>query len=279
MQRLFLFIYQNRAFAIFVLLEVICTWMIVQNNRYQGVAFFNTSDRFAASLVRISTNISGYFALRDVNERLSQENAFLKEKLNQRTKSLFQLEVIEERDPEILNSLDYISAKVINNSTRRFKNYLTIDKGIKHGIAPGMAVINGAGVVGKVKSVSRNFAVVYSMLHTDVMVSSTVNRTGDLCSVNWEGKDIRTSNLLYVPRHTQLQVGDSVTTSGFNAIFPPRVLIGCIQDFSTREDALFHDVKVELANDFNQLAYVYVVRNNLLTERDSLEIMQEIPIQ
>ena len=279
MQRLFLFIYQNRAFATFILLEVICAWMIIQNNRYQGVAFFNTSNRFAAGLVRISTNISGYFALRDVNEKLSEENAMLKKRLNQRTQSLFQLDIVEERDPEILNSLEYLSAKVINNSTRRFKNYLTVDKGTKDGIEPGMAVINGTGVVGKVKSVSKNFAVVYSLLHTDVMVSTKVDRTDDLCSVNWGGKDIRMANLMYVPRHTQLQVGDSVTTSGFNAIFPAEVLVGWIEEFSTRDDALFHDVKVKLANDFNKLAFVYVVKNRLLMEQDSLQSTGEILVR
>ena len=42
-----------------------------------------------------------------------------------------------------------IEAEVINNSLRKRKNYITINKGSIDGIEEGMGVISNSGVVGK----------------------------------------------------------------------------------------------------------------------------------
>jgi len=266
MQRLFNFLFVYRAFFTFLLLETFCAWMLVQNNQYQSTRFFNSSNRIAANILAFSQGMREYFSLREINHELSTENAELRtllEQQEQRPENFFTTDTLER--------FDFVSAKVINNSVAQFKNYITINRGEDAGIKPGMAAISSFGAVGKVKSVSDHFAVLISLLNTDEQVSSVLKRTGNFGTAQWAGSDPRMISLLYVPRHVQPMVGDTVITSGYNAVFPEGVLIGIVKEVNLKEEALFYDIEVELAQDFRRLSFVKVIRSNLKSELDSLE--------
>lgn len=271
MDRLFYFFYQYRAFFVFATLEILATWMIVENNPYQSARFFSSSNTLAANLLSTTQGIKEYFLLRKINEELAAENAHLRTKLEQRNQSLYSLEVKEIKDPKIINRFSFISARVINNSVNRFKNYITVDKGEKDGLAPGQAVISPAGVVGKVKIVSDRYAVLSSLLNTDEYTSCVIKDSNHLGSLNWDGLNARFSQLNFIPRHANPHPGDTVVTSGFNAVFPPGILVGVISEVQLGPEAQFYDIKVALAQDFNRLSYVEIIKSNLLAEKDSLE--------
>ncbi len=272
MNRLLRFFYEYRAFFTFLVLELICAWMIVQNNQYQSASYFNSSNRLAANIIGFSNGVREYFSLRDINKELANENAILRTKLEQRNQSIYSLEVHEIKDPAIINRYEYASAKVVNNTTSFFKNYITINKGSDAGIKPGMAAISSVGAVGKVKSVSQHYSVLISLLNIDEHVSSVIKRTQNFGTVQWDGNDPRFASLLYIPRHVQLLTGDTVVTSGYNAVFPEGILVGIIRESSLKEEAPFHDIKIELAQDFTKLAFVDIVKSNLKNEKDSLEL-------
>jgi rod shape-determining protein MreC len=273
MQRLFLFLYNYRAFLTFLFLEIFCGWLIVRNNSYQSAKYFNSSASLSANLLEASNSVNEYLDLKEVNEALAQENATLQNQVEQFNQSLYDLNVRQSNDMEILNKYDFISAKVINNSTRRFENYITVNRGAKHGVELGMAVIDDHGVVGKVKNVSDHFSVITSVLHIKTLISSKLKSTDDLCTTKWDGVDPQIAEILYLPRHVGIAVGDTVLTSGFNAVFPENIPVGVVQSFEITEDALFYDVKVKLASDLNKLSYVYLVKNNMKIEQDSIQNM------
>jgi rod shape-determining protein MreC len=133
-----------------------------------------------------------------------------------------------------------------------------------------MAVISSLGVIGKVRTVSSHYSVVTSILHVDVEVSALLKRTGHFGTVQWDGLDPDFVKLKYIPRHVQPVKGDSVVTSGYNAIFPEGIMIGLIDEVNLT-DELFYDLKVKLSQDFRKLSYVEVVRNDMKHELDSLE--------
>lgn len=266
MQRLFLFLYQYRAFFLFVLLEVLSTWCIIANNPYQGAAFFNSSNYMAASILDTRRDISDYFGLKDVNKELARENAWLRKRL-----LMIEDSIPDHPDSTFDARFTYQPARVINNSVHRATNFITIDKGTEDGIVHDMAVINSNGIVGKVKAVSRHYATITSLLHPDLYVSSIIQGSGNLCSVKWGGKNPTKANLLYVPRHLKVKKGDTVITSGYNAIFPPGIPIGVICDVNIEKDATFYNIQIDLATNFSQLAYVYVIKDHAKQEIDSLE--------
>ena len=55
----------------------------------------------------------------------------------------------------------FISGKIVNNSVNKRDNFITIDKGKKHGISAGMGVICESGVLGIVHSTTENYCINY----------------------------------------------------------------------------------------------------------------------
>lgn len=272
MERLFLFFFQNRAFFTFLLLEIICIWLIVSSNHYQSAQFFNSSNRMVAAINGFSHGIGEYFSLRKTNEDLARENAGLRTALEKRTQLLYSVRAQGAADTTIVNRFEYVSAKVVNNSIDRVINFITIDRGTSSGIEEGMAVIGNSGAVGKIKATSDHYSVVTSLLNVDVMISAMIKRTEHFGTVQWDGTDPLFINLNYIPRHVRPVIGDSVVTSGYNAIFPEDIMIGTIEEIELNDAAPFYDLRVRLSQDFQRLSYVAVVKSSLKAEQDSLEL-------
>lgn len=269
MLRLINFLIHYRAFITFLSLEILCAWLWVESSQYQNTKFFNSSNQVAAEIMGTAQGIREYVSLRRTNQELSDENAQLRTMLNR----LNEQGEISASTLDTLVRYEFVSARVINNSVAQFKNFITINRGEDAGLRPGMAVISTAGAVGKVKSVSAHFAVITSILNIDEQVSCVLKRTGNFGTIQWEGTDPRFANLHYVPRHVKPVEGDSVVTSGYNAVFPEGILIGKVKKVGLNKEALFYDIQVELAQDFNSLYYVRIVKSELKPELDSLEFV------
>jgi rod shape-determining protein MreC len=271
MRSLFLFLYNYRAFFTFLFLEGICVFLIVKNNKFQGAEFFNSSNETSATLLTFSNDISAYFRLKEVNEELAAENAALKKSLEIYHQSGSLPTPFKETRPSIINQYNFKMARVINNSTRRANNFLTINKGLKDGIKPGMGVVGSRGVIGSVKVCSENFSTVTSLLHSEIMISSQIKKSNAFGQVKWGGKNPKQANMLYVPKHIKVQKGDTVVTSGFNAVYPEGFMVGIVQEAKLYSKEIYWEIVIDLATDFNRISYVYVIENKLRKELDSLE--------
>lgn len=275
MLRILQFLYRIRAFILFVFLEVMAIWMIVSNNSPQGAAFFNSSNVLVGTVLKKQADVVQFFSLAEANEALTAENAEILQKL-----SFLQVRpdsVVFELDSAFAETYQFRGARVISNSLRFSQNYLTLNKGSKDGIKPGMGIFNPEGVVGRVKSVSENYSVAFSLLNTGLLVSSKIKSTDDFGTVQWDGKNSTEARLLFVPRHVKAQEGDTVVTSGFNAVFPEGILIGLISKIAPDEkDPNYLELTVKLSTDFSKINYVYLVENTLFNELDSLYRQSEI---
>ncbi len=269
MERLLNFIFEYRAFFTFLLLELSCAWLVVENNQYQSTKYFNSSNQIAANIIGFSQGVREYFSLRTINEELAAENANLRTQLER--KNQLGEHVIQNLDTARINQYEYVSAKVVGNSTSLYKNFITIDKGAVDGVVSGMAAISNMGAVGKVKSVSDHYSVLISLLNVDEQVSSVIKKTNQLGSVRWDGVNMRYSNLLFIPRHATPVIGDSVITSGYNAVFPDGILVGIISEATLKEEAPFWDIRLELSQDFGRLSFVEIIKSRLKNEQDSLK--------
>lgn len=271
MNTLFQFLYTYRALALFLVLELVCAWLIVQNNRYQSAAFFNSANTVAANVTQTSNEVSSYLYLKETNESLSEENARLQQELHQLQQQLALPSMRAAIPAEVEQQYTFQAAQVINNSIHNSKNYITINKGRVDGVKPGMGIIGPDGVVGRIKSTSDHFSVAISLLHTNMYVSAVVSSTDAFGSVRWYARDPQEANLDFIARHQKVSEGDTILTSSYNSIFPPGIPIGTVKDVSLSDNATYYDIKIDLATDFSRLSYVYVIRNRLLQERDSLE--------
>lgn len=279
MRNLFAFIYRFRAFLLFVLLEALCIFLIVRYNTYQGAAMFNSANTYVGRVLEFQSGVTDYFRLASVNSKLAQENAVLRQQLmsyrqdaeadstNQLDTTFFAATDSARAAPFILHA-----GRVINNSIRRTNNYLTLAAGSQDGVKPGMGVISPNGAVGRVKTVSKHYATVTSLLHSQMLISAKIKKDNTFGTIKWTGGDYRTALLDYIPLHVKPEPGDTVMTSGFNTVFPEGIMIGTISEVERELDKSFYTIRVQLSVDFAQLSYVYVVENPRRPEQDSLEI-------
>ncbi|AMQ55083.1 rod shape-determining protein MreC [Algoriphagus sanaruensis] len=275
MLRILQFLYSIRAFLLFVFLEVVAVWLIVSNNSPQGAAFFNSSNEVVGSILKKQADVVQFFALAEANEALTEENSELLTEVLRLTSRPDSSRIM--LDSALEATFEFRVARVIGNSLRFSQNYLTLNKGAKDGIKPGMGVFDSRGVIGRVKTVSENYSVAFSLLNTSLLVSSKIKSNDVFGSVQWDGKDTEFAKLLYIPRHVKAQAGDTVITSGFNAVFPEGIAIGIISEVQPdEENSNYLDIKVKLSADFSKVTFVYLVENNQIAELDSLNKQAEI---
>lgn len=264
MNSLINFIYKYRVIAVFIVLQALCIWMIVSTNRFYNAAFFNSSNRISGSVNQVTQNSADYFELDEINQNLARENADLRRQL-----AALNYEKVELNRTRA--EFEVIPGKVVNKTYLRSANFVTVALGADDGVKPGMGVVGNQGIVGRVKSVSRNFTTIISLLHPGVMVSSQVKRTGTLCRSQWETDDPLRINIKDIPRHIPLVKGDTIVTSSFNGVFPPGVIVGVIDEIELPDESPFYLATARLSVDFSSLNYVYIIQNDILKEKDSLE--------
>ena len=278
MSQLFRLIFRIRNFLLFVILELVSFWLIVKNDLYWDVSFFNTSNYYAAKTLEGSNYIKSYMNLGNVNEQLVRENAELKQAVITMQQFKGREGDYYKVDSAFAKRFDFKIAKVVNNTLHLSKNYLTINKGKLDGIEPGMGVICPQGVVGQVMQCSDHFSRVYSILHSEFNVSSEIHnqalRTKSekaLGIAKWGGLNPRVIDLTTIDRFKPIKQGDSVVTSDQNVIFPSGTMLGKIRKLGAKQDQAFFDIEVELATDFQNISYVYIVNNKLKKEQEQLE--------
>ncbi|MGL1885280.1 MAG: rod shape-determining protein MreC [Reichenbachiella sp.] len=266
---LFQFLFKYRTFLLFVVLEGFCFWIIVNNNSYHRAEYFTSSNRLAASIYNTFNSIEEYFELKQHNVELAAENAMLKQLLlvGGDTSKIVSIE----KDTIDLG----LSAKVIDNSIFYHNNFITINKGSLDGVLPKMGVIGPNGIVGQVKDVSSHYATVVSILHSKSYVSSKHNKSNALCTIIWDGEDPMLASIKYLPRHINLAIGDSISTSGYNSIFPANEMVGIVTELSLTDAATFYNAKIELTTDFYELNTVYLLSLQGKEEIDSLNNLVE----
>jgi len=270
MRSLFRFLLRNYFLMMFLALEAISLVMIVSFNNYQRVTFLNSSnDLFGAVYERFST-LDDYFSLGRTNARLSAENASLRKQLYFRIANQEKYPI---NRPDTVEAPAYIftSAKVINNSANKQFNYITLNKGSRHGIKPDMGIINDQGIVGVITNVSPNYSTGLSILNKRLSIPAKISKINYFGALVWDGEHYNTADLKEIPFHIMVNVGDTVVTSGFSNIFPEGIMIGTITKFDVEGGTNFYNIKVELSTNFKTLKYVEVVQNTKRAEVIKLE--------
>ena len=114
---------------LFLLLEGISFYLIINYNDAQAKIYQNSVNVISGSIANKASNIRGYFSLNEQNSILLKENAKLKSKL-------FNLAEKQGAKPEDLDLkvtqnqiFNLISARVVNNSISLRNNFLSLNKG------------------------------------------------------------------------------------------------------------------------------------------------------
>jgi rod shape-determining protein MreC len=150
-------------------------------------------------------------------------------------------------------------------------NHLTINRGSNHGIQKGMGVISANGVIGKVKDVSSNYAVVFPLLHQQGQVTGRIVNSGHFGQISWNGRNHKYVQLNKIQRHAEFSEGDTIVSDVRSQIFPSGIPIGTIKSAELDNETQFYNLEIELLPDFTNIEYVYVINDLLKEERLNLE--------
>ncbi len=179
-------------------------------------------------------------------QSLLSENAALRQQLllaNARMDRLAGVQVENQRLRELLGGthglqLNVQLASLIGIDLDPFRHRLVIDAGSRRGVAEGLAVIDGDGLVGQVLRVTPANATVILVSDPSHAVPVQVVRTGLRAIAYGTGR----TDLLEVPSiplSADLRVGDVLETSGMGGRFPAGFRVGTIESLHPDDTRLF----------------------------------------
>ena len=302
MWRIFQFLGKFGNVILFLFLELIALLIVISVNKPHREISQGVFLEMSGSLSKFQAGIGSYFSLASENERLMKQDSMLLSELQEVRDSLrmyqyrrptaadfLMLPDSLKNDSAYLDTLRFpveipdtlfpargyvfLPCKVINNTVSRNYNYITIDKGHRHGIQEGMGLISPQGVAGQVVDVSQNYALAQSVLNKKFNLSAKIKGNKNIGNVVWQGVEPEYATLEFIPQTSIIHIGDSVITSGYSTIFPPDYMVGTVDAFNAEQQDGFFTVKVKLSTNFRGLDNMFVVTHEQKAEIDSLESM------
>ena len=158
---------------------------------------------------------------------------------------------------------DKIAAHVIAMDGTNWFSTFTIDKGSKQGIAKGMNVIAGSGLVGIVTDVGPNYSKVRSIIDDSSNVSARVLTTKDNFNVSGSLMNMNKDKVLPFSElrdeNDKVQQGDPVVTSYVSDQYQQGLLIGYIYSVEDNANNLTKSGYITPVVDFQHLQDVLVI--------------------
>jgi rod shape-determining protein MreC len=150
-----------------------------------------------------------------------------------------------------------IAAEVVGQDPSVWFKAIIINRGSNDGIGKGMPVIAPEGIVGQVVTASYTYSKVMLMVDRSSAIDALVqhDRTRGIV----EGETDETCRFKYVLRKADVQIGDTVVSSGLDGLFPKGLPIGAIKEIYKDEPGIFQEVRVEPFVDFTRLEEVLVI--------------------
>jgi rod shape-determining protein MreC len=164
-------------------------------------------------------------------ERLSRAEALQAE--NERLRKLLGLQ------PSL--TVPAIAAEVLFEAPDPFSRRVVIDRGAAQGIAAGSPVINEAGVLGQVTRVYPLSSEVTLLTDKDAAIpllnARTQMRNAAAGRADGSGMELR-----FLAANADVKVGDLMTTSGLDGVYPPGLPVAKVTVVERRGDSSFAQV-------------------------------------
>jgi len=162
-------------------------------------------------------------------------------------------------DLDALASIDSVVARVVSGGVGNFDNGLQIDRGSNSGIAVGMPVVGGTGLVGRVIQVSATRSTVQLVSDPAFSVGVRVVGGPGLGVVTGQG-NATGARATGFDEAVPLAEGDLLVTSGtLRSLFPPDLAVGRVTSVTSDAVGLEKEADIEFATRFSDLRYVTVL--------------------
>ncbi len=276
MRNLFAFIRRYAVFLFFMILEIISFSFLFRYNRYHQSAYMDTAGEWTGKIEERVQDWRIYFSLKKENDALRQKVNELQNQLAQNFQTADTSAASQKSDTIQIDSIEqyrkylYREATVVNNSITLPNNFITLHRGKKQQIAPGMVVIGPSGIVGVVLYVSDNFSSVMSMLNRQSRISAQLKKTGEMGRIEWDGVDPHIVQMKDISKGVKIKIGDSIVTSQYSD-FPANIMIGTVQKIIQEKSTNNYLLQIRPSTDFSKVQNVFVIENLQRSEQETLE--------
>lgn len=268
------FIRRYYVLILFLILESIAINYYARSSSYTRAKIITTANEITKGINSALGSAENYLSLAKNNEVLVERIAELENELTE----------YRSREADTLGAenkatlarfaenmpYEYYTAKVIYNTITGQNNYFVINKGVRDGIEPNMAIMTVDGrVVGYVEMCTEDLSACMSIINRDFRLGGQIKGRDFFGSIRWDGINHRTVKLTEMPRYAEVNIGDSVV-SVYSQRFPPNSFIGTVKRIDYSEDNTFYEIDVELAADLAKIKAVLVVRYEESEELDVL---------
>jgi len=271
-------VYRRSARPRFVLLLLVLTavTLLTLDERTGGLGVVDTvrdTARDALAPVRDATD-SAFRPVADFFQgiihygRLEDANNRLREQLAERDAELAMVadaqrerqELLDQQKLEFAGDIPTVAARVVLASPSNLDLTVEINRGRDSGVSPGMPVVTGAGLVGRVVDVSRTRATVLLVSNPTSSVGVRLAASGEVGVASGRGarSPLQVDN---VDPATKVAPDEPVVTSGLQqSIYPPGIPVGRIRTARIPPEAVQQEVTVDPIVDLRRLTFVKVLQ-------------------
>lgn len=260
-----------------ILLSAVCVALLVLSHLFDvSKEPFNTMNEYIFLPIQGSVGQIGKVAGERIDtmkklKELQEENKELKEKiteLNIENTNLHQAKVEYDRLKDLyemdksLPAYSKVEANIVSKSPGNWFDFFVIDKGSNDGIEKDMNVVAGAGLVGSVTEVGKNYSKVMSIINDSSNVKAMTLTTSAQCLVagNLSLLDKGYIHILQLsdPKDKIVE-GEKIVTSNISTKYMPGILIGYVKSLDKEPNQLLKSGYLLPAVDFTALNEVLVI--------------------
>ncbi|MBI4050352.1 MAG: rod shape-determining protein MreC [Candidatus Doudnabacteria bacterium] len=224
-------------------------------------------DFLSYPLVGILNRVNDVFTLFFKLRNLAVENIILGQQVEKLSSELAALERARQENRVLREALSFqgesglslIPAEIIGWDSMRTGEKITLNRGRRHAVSEGQAVLSTGGVlVGVVTGVFENTSQMELITSSNVAVNAEAGQGPASGIVRGE----HGVGLLFdlISQNDIVKPGDRVVTSGLGGSFPKNLLIGEVGKILTTESELFQKASIIPSVDFRKLRMVFVIK-------------------
>lgn len=196
------------------------------------------------------------------NARLQNEIGALRRQVLENAQAEHQLQqILSLQHLPFVQNIATEDAEVISGPTSNFQLTLEIDRGTSNGVAVGMPVVSGAGLIGQVVSAGSTTSVVQLITDQRSNVGVSFGKNDSVAIAVGQGAG-QLLSLTGVTASMTPKVGERVYTSGITGAnnYPGGIPVGYITSVSPPNGSLTRTVLVKPYASFSDIQYVSVMQ-------------------
>jgi len=195
--------------------------------------------------VELAGRVANYFSTLATAETAQEEARRKLSMQSQRANQVEELEIENQRLRKLLDlsqrlTATFHAAQVIYDAADPYTRKVIIDKGLVHQMVMGSPVLDETGVIGQITRVYPLVSEVTLVTDRDHAIPVLNVRTGARgVAFGDTSSHADALELRYMAANADVAVGDLLTTSGVDGVYPPGLPVARVEKVERRVDAVF----------------------------------------